>query len=297
MEQVRFDIVTDKRAVQTLWNQFSPKSSLFDCWEYRDCFHKYTNEPLRFMVGYIKESLIGFLPLQWNAEKQHLEFFGSRKMNDNHVFIGAAYREYIPQFYGAIQEKALLETILPEMPPSTRFVFEDFLYTLPLAGIQSWEDYLQKYHSSTTRTKMRRKIKEIQKYNVQIVKNHVEDIELLFDYNIRHFKEGSTFHLPHRKEIFRDYLSLPFEIHLTTYVVDDKKVGISLSLQHNHIYYALNSGLDPDAHPDLATFMRMSNMENAIRSGATVFDAQLADCGWKELWHFDKSPRFTFRHE
>lgn len=300
-ENFEIRLETNISEAEKLWNMFSSDLTIYDCWDFRALFQKYHQKEIRFYVGYIDGVLIGVLPLQWNAQKGWIEFFGGDYMEDNRCFLKPEYEMYRVNFYEYLKtlaEPVHLECIRGEDEYTKSLSLQEYKYILPLEGIATPEDYLQKFLKSETRGKFRRKLRDIEEqHTLQIAVNQYEDIGLLFELHMARFGEHSSFNdRPHHKEIFRELLHLPgCQSYLLTFLVDDKKVGVSLALLYKKSYEYFNLGVcAEDELKNINTLVNMKNIEFAIGSGATVFDAFVGSYGWKESWHLQKVPQYKY---
>lgn len=298
MESLRFELIKDLATAQTWWETFVPREYVYDDWEFRYCFYKYAPFELFFYVGYEKDQPVGLLPLQYNIEKDYLEFFGGSYMSDNQVYCKSGYEHYRPQFYQALKEqKVKLQYITGTDPFTSSLPLQINKYILNLEKFTSFDDYLQFSLDGDARGKLRRKIKKIEQHRVTTRLNTFEDIELLFDYNIQHFGASSSFNFPHTKERFRNILQLSYPIFLYTFFVDEIIQGISFGLDYRGVFEYLNIGVQADSPKELRAYINYYNIQEAIKRNIRVFDASVGDCGWKEHWHFTKIPQHIFeRH-
>lgn len=290
---LRFEIVNTLEEAEHYWKKFSPQKTICDSWEYRYNFYKYLKFEIVFFVGFENDIPIGVLPLQRNNQNKSLEFFGGSYMEDNTVFVQSGYEFAIQDFYKQIQEQCTLEYISAEDAYTKTLSLLDYKYILPLAGLHTFEEYLAQYLDGEARGKMRRKLRKLEHNSIEIRKNEFEHIEKLFFYNENAFGKDSTFHLPFRKESFRDILTLPFSIHLLTFYINGELKAVSLSVLYNGVYEYLNLGADLEFR-ELRSYVHMKNIEEALQLGADTLNAFSADCGWKELFHFQKIPQYKF---
>jgi CelD/BcsL family acetyltransferase involved in cellulose biosynthesis len=298
-KDITFEIIKDIESAQKVFLEFSPKETLYDTWEFRHCFYKYFNFELRFYVGSVDGERIGVLPLQYNSELQHLEFFGTYFMETNQVFIKPGFESYIPDFYAAIDEPCNLEYInnqgnfFDEVPP------QDYKFTLPLNKYKNFEDYFNTEFTSKSRANIKKKLKEIEDQNTITIKKGIrEDMETLFVFSIKTFRakdDQSSFEFPFRKEIYRDFLDLPFEYDILVFFINGKKQAVSFSFFYKDHYIFLNTGANIPDIPNLGTYTYLKNIENAFKSGKNIFDAGVGPYSWKERFHLTKTPQYQIK--
>ncbi len=294
---LRFESITNIEEAKHWWNVFVIQKNLYDNWDFRYIFYKYLNNEILFYIGYDGEMPVGLFPLQKNLEKDWLEFFGGKYMENNQVYVKIGFEEYRREFYKFITSKANLEYIIGADSSTKNLTILDEKYFLPLTGLQTLEDYFQKYFTAETRGKMRRKIRHIEATSLKIFKNNFEEIENLFQFNIENFKDTSTFHLSGRKESFREILQLSFPIYLLSFYINGTLEGVSLAVVgEDGTYEYLNLGVRSSAPKDLRSYIHLKNIEQALQHQAKIFNAGCSDCGWKELFHLEKIPQYKFTY-
>ncbi|MFA6436869.1 MAG: GNAT family N-acetyltransferase [Candidatus Paceibacterota bacterium] len=288
----RIDKIEEAKKV---WQELSPNEIMYDLWDVRYCFYKYFQHPLFFYVGRIGQENIGLLPLQFNAEKGYLDFIGGGYMEDNRIFIKSGYEKYIPKFYEAIEQEAGLDDIIGEDDFTKKFDILEYKYVADLSGLKNTNDYLSREFSQKSCAKMKKLLRRIERlYQPKILENNFEDVDQLFELNIRSFGDDSVFSTPHRKEIFRDLLKLDLSFQVLTIIINGKKEAVSLALKYKDIYTYINSGANKKDFPSLGTYLTAKNFEKAISLGTKYLDAGVEDLGWKERWHLKKIPQRVF---
>ena len=285
-----FKIIKDLAQAKEIWNQLSPKETLWDDWDFRYCFYKYCNWELFFYTGYFKGQVVGVLPLQYNPEKKSLEFFGGEYMEENKVLIKNGCEQFVPDFYKQIDEKSELGDISGQDLFTRNLPLQEYIYLYDLSGITILEQFLNKYFDSDSRKKKKRLLKE----EVEIIYNNFPDLDLMIDLNIRNFGKESSFYKPFRKEIFHDLLKLKYEPVLLTSIINGKKEAVSFAIKYKDKFISLNSGVNSASFPWLEKYLILKKVAKAIELKCRVFDACAGDCGWKENWHLEKIPQFKF---
>lgn len=245
-------------------------------------------------IGVLADKIVGLLPLQYNSDKNILEFFGGSYMDINRIFIKQNHYEFISNFYNSLNLPAKLISINQEDPYTKSLPQDNFNYFFKLSGINSFEEFFIKLFSSQTRYKFFRKIRKVEQNRITIIKNQYEDLDLLIALNKKQFGEESSFYFPNRKKIFYDLLLLPFQFIMLTFLLNDKKEAVTLSLLYKGIYYYLTSGVNSEIS-DLGKYTIVKNIAEAISSHADIFDVGSDDCGWKERWHTEKTiPQYVY---
>ena len=295
---IHFEIISDLKDAENVWRLLSPNNTLSDTWEFKQCFAKYDNFPLHFILGKDdSQECIGLLALQKNTEKKYLEFFGGSWMEDNKIFFKPGNEKFAKEFFDQIKEPAHLIGINGTDDYSKALPLDDYKYQLDITKYKNYQDFIADKFNSKTQSTFRRKFRKIEEeLPMEFVENQKQDIEMLFEYNMRTFGEDSSFNVPNRKEIYRDILDLPFKIHMLSIRSKDVVEAVSLNVEYNGVLYYLNAGSNNIEIPNLGSYTIMKAMEIGINNGLKIFDALMINYNWKERWHFDKIPfnKFDF---
>lgn len=296
MNTIHFELVKDVSRAYQLWKNFSSEDTLFESWDFRYCFYKYFKYELFFYVGYVADELIGLLPLQFNSDKNYLEFFGGSFMDDNQLFIKQGYEQYISAFYTYLDPPHHLTYITGEDEFTRGLPIEDYKYILPLNSFKTSDEYIETYFQGETKKKLRKRIQKIAELPITVSYDHYEDMETLFMLNEEKFGVESSFHKPYRKQIFLDLLRPPFRPQLLTFFIGDQKVAVNFALIFKEYYTSLNSGIRSEVPKDFVSYMRVKKIDEALKLSLGTYDFLSGDCGWKEHWHLHKVPQYVFKN-
>lgn len=286
--------VKDLAEAKLLWNQWSPNKYLNDLWDFRYCFYKYFNYELFFYLGFVEEEPIGLMPLQYNSDEEYLEFFGDVYIEDNRVFIKSGYENLIPRFYNNLDREANLEDIIGEDSFTKALPIADYKYILDLAGIENFEDYIDKFFTGKSKKNLRREMQIVEKNNIEIKLNQFEDMDLMIDMSIENFGKDSYFSHKYSGEIFHDLLKLPLKIYLLTFMISGKPEAVSLAILYKDTYVYITSSSNKKGVVNLGKYVNLVNIQKAIELGAKVFDAGLTDSNWKNRWGFTRISEYKF---
>ena len=292
---ISFKRVTDLFEARKIWQILNSEKSLFDDWDFRLAFYKHEEPELFFWVAYENSKPACLLPLQWNKTNRNLEFFGGRFMFSNDIYTAPGYEKIANDILQHIDRPAELSAIelLPGQCIDSLCVSE-YLYTIDLTQCSSFSEYLGKNLNSKYRSNLKRKIKLAEADSPQIRENEPDDLETLFDLNIKNFGNVSSFNKPFRQQIFHDLLNSKFNVQLLGFTIDSEVAAASFSIMHNGVYFFLNLGSDREKFSHLGTFVSYQNALRAMSLGAHTFNAGLDDLGWKESWGMIKTPQYTF---
>ncbi|HLL60730.1 MAG TPA: GNAT family N-acetyltransferase, partial [Candidatus Nitrosocosmicus sp.] len=135
---------------------------------------------------------------------------------------------------------------------------------------------------------LKHEMKKINENTIEIIKNNLNDLELMFKLNVNEFGENSWFESAHMQDVFCEILKLKYDIYLFTYLINGVKQGVSLSLKYKNRMLLLNYNSNKSNVPNLGKYIILHTMQNAIDEGSLYFDVGIGDCNWKEHWHFEK---------
>lgn len=138
---------------------------------------------------------------------------------------------------------------------------------------------------------------------VEWEQNKLEDIELLFKFNIESFDDKfaekggrrSSFLYPFRQDIYRDFLKLPFDPFILTLKIGGQNQAVSLTLRYKGQYVFLNTGANLRDIPNLGTYMYYHNIKEAFAQKMAAFDAGTESYGWKERFHLEPFPQHIYK--
>lgn len=280
------------------WNLFSTADTIYDLWDFRYIHFKYFNTDLRFLVGFLDKKPIGLLPLQYDKDSDQLQFFGGINMEGNRVYIDKNYIELESLFYEYLNGKFCLTNI--SVKNLSKFQEENFIkqdkrFFLDLDSFVDVEDYLNKHFSRKSKNNLKSQFRKINEKNLEVVEGNLEDLELLFDFNLKKYGAKSTFIKPYRKEIYRDLVGLDgVGVVLFTFMVDNQKQGVSLALNYKKYFSRRLFGVSLDGVQNLWKYIIVKNIEKAKQLGSNFFDIGIGDYGWKESWHFSSEEQFMY---
>lgn len=289
---LRFETITDLKTAEKIWRQFSPGIYAYDEWDVRYAYYAPYNFPLNFVAGYLDEKPIGVLPLQYNPEKDFIEFFAGDFMEYNHVLIDPDHKELAVEFYRHLPEKNLcLRDFFDGDASLPNYEKYDETFTLNLKEFQNLEDFLAKRFTSHSRKK-RKKILKVYTPKVEVKENNFADLEYLIKYNKERFGKESSFDDPRRKTCFENLLKLNYRHLMQSFLVDNKVEAVAQSMHYKNYFIYVMSGANIADAENLGNFVIMTVLEKAFASGKKILDAGRNPSGWKDHWHLDPKPLF-----
>lgn len=291
MEHLTFKLISDLQEAQAIFEELSPRARITDEWLFRYLYYQYFNYPLSFYVAFSGNEPLALLPLQYNHDKGHLEFFGGGYMEDNQIYTKKGYENLKKELIKQIDKPALLQWMSDDLNGIKGIEIQEYKYEFPLDQISSIDDYLEKYWSAKPRQNLRAQIRKLKEQNLKVEYNNFSDFNLMADLNKKRFGEESSFLKPHRIEFFKEIIQL-FNMQMISIKLNGEKVSIGISVIYNGIYVGLNSGTDNNIN-GLGKLLILEKMSQALALGATLYDARSENLGWKEAFHFEKRPLYS----
>jgi len=292
---IEIKVINDLKTAESLWNELSPKETIYDLWDFRYCFYKHDPQALYFYAAYDAGRPVALLPLQYNQELACLEFFAENFMENNRPFFAAGYDYLLPQLFNSDFGRPVKIYDLDGIDEFTRALpLEDYVYFIDLQNLHSFNDYLLKAFSDRKkRAKFRRIITLLEeKHEVKIVINNFSDLELIMDLSVKKFGDESYLKTDRERRPFFDLIKLPLDWQAVTIIVDGVKIAGSLSVLYQGTYFYMLAGADMVKLPDIFKYLTKVNLELALTKNAKIFNCSLGECNWKNHWHMNKLAQY-----
>lgn len=292
-------IITDFEEGRQLWQKVMPTELVSDLWEFRLCFHRHYNRPLRFIVAEDDGEIVGFLPLSWVEEKNSFAYFpgetwqGKTWLEQNRIIcrddqvLGAMMQACPSQYH--------LRYLLPQngVAELSRIVDEiGYLFHPPDFGYEM-ENYFGLF-SHKTYKKITRDIGKIKESGIAYRYDDMADFEFLVKMNTDRFEQNSYFYDTRFRESFRDVMCLCRDngwMRLTTILVDNRIAAVDLGCVYNNVYTLLGGGTSAD-FPGIAKLINLHHMEYACQRRFDRADFLCGDFAWKSLFHLSPRPLY-----
>lgn len=299
--------IQDLKEAERLWRLMSPAyETIINEWEYRHCFYKYKPLPLFFYTAYdIKpdgsEEVVGLMPLQYDPEWKGLEFIAEDPCWENRIFVKPGYDDIIPKFYKNLPMKAKFWCISGEDEYTKGLTIYEYIYKFPLAGILSFDNLLRLRLSPKRRKSLIKDIERVEKENeikfsMEKEINNAEwnaEFDVMFKFNSENI-EDSFLKTNEEQLPRRDFIKLSYDWRLAIIKIAGETQAVSLSVVYGNQWQYLLTGVNHKRFPGLGKLLAKKNIEAALKEGMEYFDAGLADCNWKKLWHLDSIPQYEY---
>lgn len=289
-------IETDLETCHQLFEEYSPKNTLFELWEFRYAFYLGDKNQPVFLIFEKNNEPLGLLPLWYEKDKDELRWFGSWWQEANTFWIKD--KSLIPAIINLFPQKVLLNAIFisPRTAKKLGLLADDPKYLLSLEEYPTLESFLKRFNKKK-RYNLRRDQKLILLHNPKTIINRFSDIEKLFRLSIKRFadKDESAFTSKERRHTFREIIrqAKDYEPRIVSTEINGRVVGVDLVAIHKGIYYALNGAYDLEHYPGLGNYTNLLLIQDAIDLGAKAVDFLEVSYGWKDDW-FKPIPLFQF---
>ena len=305
LKSLNVEVVTEMDFCHKLWDEFSPRKSIFDLWEFRYAFWRGYQYVPYFMVLKNGKNL-GLLPLWYEEDQKKFFWFGSYWHEDNKFFV----RD--PMFIPLLLSICPVPTILNSLDLETAIYAKEFIvfdrdcpkYVLNLEKFNTLANYLA-FFDKKTRYNLKRDRRIIESQKPEIVIDNFTDFNHLVKLSRGRFKqkgELSSWEDPRRIATFEEIIKIgkknkPFRARMITVKIGDKIAGVDLIALYNGCYTPLVCGYDVVNFPGIGNFMNLVEIEDALNFGMKRLDFLQSNFGHKDSWKerlFEEIPLFKY---
>ena len=293
----------DLNVCQQIWEEFSPKASLFDTWSFRLAFyHAYQFQPY-FITLRDKTRIFAVLPLWYNPEKKEYQWFGSWWHENNSFF--ARDPVFIPALLKIAPQNLWLNAIsateAAKLKNQVMLEPEEAKYVLHLDKFNNLDEYLSSLKKKK-RYNLKRDKKFIDAQQPQIFINRFNDFDNMVKTNKARFDSKgpeSSLQDPRDELTLANILKLAnsnqeYQVRMVTVEIGGKVAGIDLIVIYKNIYYPLKGGNNVADFPGIGNYLTLYEIEDAINLGMKKVDVLQNDYGWKESM-FEREELFQYK--
>lgn len=294
------EIISDINQCFELWEEFSPKKTLFDTWEFRFAFYRgYRYKPYFILLKRESENL-ALLPLWYDESKKKYTWFGSDWQEEVRFF--SRDPNYIPILISLAPTPLHLNAIAGDSitPVRNKIKFEndDSKYALDLEKLRNHEDYLMTLKKNKRRN-LRKDRNRILKQNPEIIINNFSDFNELIEISKKRFQkkgEETDWKDPKRIKTFEEVIKLggkSYQTRMVTVKIGGKIAGVDLICLYNKIYFTVKCGYDVTNFHGIGNFINLFEIDDAIKLGMRKIDFLQNSYGWKNQY-FKAIPLFKY---
>ncbi|HVZ58953.1 MAG TPA: GNAT family N-acetyltransferase [Patescibacteria group bacterium] len=305
MSEPIFRIIESVDEAKEIWDRLSPHKTIDDEWAFRYTFIRDLPYKIHFIVAYEADQPVAFLPLQLNNREglqppyaptdiDFLEFFGGDDTDDNGILQKETNKSREEAILKQVKSPCILAPLASETLGGRAAELYTSKYVLPLAGYKNYEEYIEVMWQGSSRKKLRQQMRGLyNKYTIEIINNNYNDLDRLFDLNIKRFGDSSSLSTPRRRQIFRN-LSELYSVEMISIRVDGKVESVSYGINYKQTYIGMNAGTNTDIQ-DLGKLLVLLQIGRAIQLGCTAYDGGKGSGVWKEEFKFNKIPQYLLR--
>jgi len=290
---------TDPVECEFLWRRTMPDEFITDLWEFRECFNRHFQRPLRFLFAEKAGQQQGLLPLCWIEEAGCLGFFpgetwkGRTWVEQNRVISNN------PGALGVLldscQSPYHLRYMLPlDSIPQAGCVVDEIGYLfLPPDYDYDMENYFGEFSNKSAK-RIKRELAAIEGQGVRYRFNELSDFDYMVRLSVERFGELSYFSDHRFREGFRDVARFLAErgwLQMTTILINDEVAAVDLGSLYRGTYTLLAGGTH-GGYPGVAKLINIHHIRRACEERFERVDFLCGDFSWKILFHLTPRPLY-----
>ncbi len=288
-----------------LWQQFSPKESLFDLWDFRFAWHEgYAGRPYFYTI-YDHKKPLAVLPLWYDPKELRFTWFGTEWMEDNKF--GVADPDFIELLLAVVPSPLHLNAVESIENKSGAARFAKIEADHPknkktLRGISSMADLLKSFtkkHRYNIRAD-HRKLLALDPQITQVSDPGRQELEELITLNKKRFdgvqKEESAFYDEQEVASFHNIIKSAhsYKVKFIKVYIKGELISSDMIATYNNIYYPIRGGNNVSEYKGIGNFMMYLEFEDALRGKFEIMDCLQEDNGWKHRF-FEQAPAYLLK--
>ena len=291
-------IIDDMEQCRDIWKHTIPQETVWDLWEFRDCFQQHYRRPACFIAAEHSHGITEILPLSWIEESQHYGYFpgetwhGKTWLEQNRVPSGSkilnAMLEHCPGPYS-------LRYLLPSLDPvsQNQGAVDEVGYLFRPADYNYYiENYFQQFSKKSAKN-IKREIASMQT-GVRYRYDEIADFEHLVQLNINNFGDSSYFYDTRFRESFRtlvQYLDDMGWLRITTVMLSGDIAAVDIGCVYRENYTLLGGGTNRN-YPGVAKLINLLHMQRGCEERFALVDFLCGDFSWKRKFHLTERPLY-----
>lgn len=287
-----------------LWNQFSPKNSLFQLWDFRLAWYQGFGYKPFFYSLHLGNQVKAVLPLWFNETEKRYEWFGGTWPEDNLFFV--TEDKYLPLLLKISPSPIHLNAIDKEknnliINNQSQFQFKDDYpkYILNIENLKTMDDYLLTLNKKS-RHQLRYFYKKFNDYQSKLIILNGDQSQLLSklkDLSIIDFERNdvSEYRKPQRMKTFEMIYKNQKEYQVLTFLVYIQNLLVSYDIiaTYKNNFYILTGASDLLRFPGANSYITYLEIEYALKNKFQLIDCMQVDYNWKHKF-FSSKPMLKF---
>lgn len=292
-------VVTDTAECRRLWENNIPAETIWDIWEFRECFHSEFKRPVSFLVIEDDNAVKGLLPLCWIEESKSRGYFPGETWKG---------KTWIEQNRILLRNNADLQMMLSHQPEQYHLRYllapDHDLYEgqvqdetgylfIPSNYDYNMENYFLQFSHKKAK-QLKKEVAAFEEKGLTFRYDNPADFNIMVDLNLGRFGESSYFYDARFLNGFRNLLNYLMEkkwLRMTTVIVNEKVAAVDMGCIYNNDYTLLAGGTHQD-FPGIAKLINLHHMQRACREKLRQVDFLCGDFSWKTLFHLTPRPLY-----
>jgi len=272
-------VITDKALCKKLWEEYSPKQTIWDETEIIFGLLSDSKKPHFLLFEH------GLLPLWYDEPYKTYYFFGGEYPEARKLWFD---KNKLQEVYDAAPIPTKLFDIDEEILNGNGFDLQkDYTYFLPLKNIENTDDFFSRF-SKKHKHNLKYDLKKIMSENIQIEWKKEVDFDLFVKYNVERFGSESDMHdVEFQKEMKLLLKTLEDKIICVYLKKEEKTIGLEFCVKFKDTFHVINGGYDKSIK-NLGKLLIFECIKKGIELKAKEIDFMTGNSGWKELWNLDK---------
>ncbi len=311
-------IVKDMDECALLWQKYYPMECLFDMWGVRETFAKVYGRENFFIVHQDSGKVNGLLPLCKTVEIDKRqpqsqivsytffpgEIWNNRTWMEQNKII-AQSSDIMLQMLMALEDSLDIRYLsidclkgLPEQFSSNFSTDETGYLFYPVNYDYSYEKYIASF-ASKSRKKILSEVKALEQQNISFRYNNLEDLDIMFQFNINNFGEYGYFDDSRFLTSFKmlaNFLNEQKILRVVTVLINNEIAAVDMGSVLNNHCIMLAGGTNKN-FPGIAKLINLHHINWACCERVDSIDFLCGDFGWKKRFHLTPRELYQIRSQ
>lgn len=293
-------VLTNLKDCEREWNSKISQDSIFNVWNFRNCFHKNFKRPSCFVFLENKKEET-FLPLSWIREKNYLGYFPGevwkgRTWLEQNKIVGENNLLF-KSFFNFLDKKGISYDLRYLSSTQNNFsqIDETGYLFFPEESNYNLQEYFDLFPKKTIK-KINKEITALENKGIEFRNNFLEDFDLLVNFNLQRYREESYFADARFLNSFRDVLKFLFSedlLKLTTILIAGIPAAVDLGIIFKNKYTLLAGGTNP-LFPGIAKLINLYHLKWACEKKINEVDFLCGNFSWKDRFRLVPRPLYSF---
>ena len=296
----KIQIVSDLKGCSNIWKEVISEKSIFDSWEFRECFNKNFKRPPYFIISENKGKVNWFLPMSYIEEEGNYTHFPGETWNGKTWLEGnrIAFKnsKHKKEIFNYLKKKGIkyhLRYLIYPLLAKFNEIDETGYLFFPKQFNYDLNNYFKTF-SHKSRQTLKKELCKLEEKGVSFRFNSLKDFDLMIKWNIQRYKENSYFYDSRFLNSFKDVLNFLHKnnfLWLTTILIGGEPAAIDLGCLFKNQYTILAGGTN-EKFPGVAKLINIYHMHKVCEEHISKVDFLCGDFSWKKLFHLTPRPLY-----